>query len=251
MIQKERLDQYIFKQNTHEKLSHIQSLIMQGHVFVNDQKETKGGRLVSSKDIVELRYAQAKYVSRSGHKLAGAFLKFQLSCVNQYCLDIGQSTGGFTDFLIQNNAKHILGIDVAYGKVDSTIRNAPNVTVLERQNARYVKIPNPHSIDLVVMDVSFISVVTILKNIVPQLRSSTKYIVLIKPQFEIEKSNLPKGGILTDTAQIRETLVKTKQKLTQIGLNYQRECKAPLKGTKGNQEYFFFLLPSSSKVEIK
>ena len=245
MIQKERLDQFIFKQNKHEKISHIQSLIMQGYVFVNDQKETKGGRLVSSKDIVELRYEQAKYVSRSGYKLAGAFLKFQLSCAHQHCLDIGQSTGGFTDFLIQNNAKHVLGIDVAYGKINPSIRNAPNVTVLERQNARYVKIPNPHSIDLVVMDVSFISVVTILENIVPQLRLSTHYVVLIKPQFEIEKSKLPKGGILNDTTLIRETLAKTKQKLTQIGLTYQGKCKAPLKGTKGNQEYFFWLLPAS------
>lgn len=241
MSHKKRLDVYVEETYNHTK-SHAQSIIMQGFVFVNDQKTTKPGTLITTRDAIECRYKKPPYVSRSGLKLEGAFQSFKLSCQNKHCLDIGLSTGGFTDYLLQHQASHVTGIDVAYGKINTTIRNHPQTSIIERQNARTFQIPKSKTpITLVVMDVSFIAVHKILINIAPQLSDQTNYIVLIKPQFEGKKTLIPHGGVIKDPEVINDILETTTQKLHQIGLTKIKTCKAPITGSKGNQEYFFWL----------
>ena len=242
MTQKKRLDNYIQQTYCYQSLSEAQSIIIQGFIFINDQKKTKPGTLISAHDTIENRYQRPQYVSRGGLKLEGAFQTFKLSCQNKHCLDIGLSTGGFTDYLIQQKASHVTGIDVAYGKVDTTIRNHPQTTIIERQNARTFQIPKSTTpITLVVMDVSFIAVHKILINIIDQLSDQTDYIILIKPQFEGKKELIPPGGVIKDPKVITTILKKTTQQLQSIGLTKIKTCKSPITGNKGNQEYFFWL----------
>jgi 23S rRNA (cytidine1920-2'-O)/16S rRNA (cytidine1409-2'-O)-methyltransferase len=250
MTKKERLDAYVQKKKGLTSLNKAQSLIMQGFVFINDQKVTKAGFLINTNDLIDIRYQPKKYVSRGGIKLEGAFTLFKLSAKNKYCLDIGLSTGGFTDYLLQQDAKHVIGIDVAYGKVDLSIRNHPKTTIIERCNARSIQLPqSPALIELVVMDVSFISVHKILPNILKQVSPTAQFIILIKPQFEGEKSLIPKGGVIKDSEVITTILDQTTHRLTDIGLTKIKQCASPIKGTKGNQEYFFWLSPTNRGIK--
>ena len=246
MTKKKRLDHYvqhlIEKKQGLNSLNTAQSLIIQGVVFVNDQKVTKSGFLTTPSDHIDIRYHDTKYVSRGGHKLEGAFEAFKVSAKDKVCLDIGLSTGGFTDYLLQQDAKHIIGIDVAYGIVDLTIRNHSKTTIIERTNARSATIPTPqYPIEIIVMDVSFISVHKILPNIINQVSPTADFIILIKPQFEGEKKLIPKGGVVTDPDTITHILSQTTQRLSAIGLTKIDICQSPIKGAKGNQEYFFWL----------
>jgi 23S rRNA (cytidine1920-2'-O)/16S rRNA (cytidine1409-2'-O)-methyltransferase len=251
-----RLDKLIldhFPELTREK---AQFLIMSGNVLVNDQKIDKCGTAVDEKAAIRLLTSFPKYVSRGGEKLEGAFHHFKVDITNKTVLDVGISTGGFTDYVLQHGAHFVVGVDVGYGQVDHKIRQDPRLLLIERINARTLTmapilaaaekkpdcLPLIQNIELVVMDVSFISVTKILPNLLslPLLNKEADFIILIKPQFEAERHEIGKGGIVkekdTQMAIIERVRTILASHFTCLGT-----CESPITGTKGNQEYFFWL----------
>ncbi|NBV41777.1 TlyA family RNA methyltransferase [bacterium] len=234
-----------------------QFLIMTGQVLVNDQKITKSGQMVKTDSRIRLLSELPRYVSRGGDKMAGAFAAFGFPIEDRTALDVGISTGGFTDFLLQHGAKQVVGVDVGYGQVDLKIRRDPRVAMIERVNIRSLTRSQLHeamitnqyatewldAIDLVVMDVSFISVLKVLpavRNLVP----AGDYIILVKPQFEAERDEVGKGGIIKDEALIDAIVQRVIDGVADL-FSIQDRCLSPLKGTKGNQEVFLWLRPKN------
>ena len=227
-----RLDHLLVEQQLASTREKAQALIMCGLILVNDKKIDKSGQLVPEDALIRILGNASPYVSRGREKLEGAFQAFQFSIAGKTALDVGLSTGGFSDFLLQNQVKYLFGVDVGYGQTDLKVRNNPKLAILERTNARELNkqdlitaaqkslVPSNQveNISLVVMD----------------------YIVLIKPQFEAEKSQIGKGGIVKDPADQKAILDKVAEALSSHFLLIQ-SCYSPIKGTKGNQEYFFWL----------
>ncbi|MGE4169928.1 MAG: TlyA family RNA methyltransferase [Candidatus Margulisiibacteriota bacterium] len=250
-----RLDVALLNNGLAPTREKAQALIMAGTILVDGQKKTKPGDLVPETAVLIQLGKPLPYVSRGGEKLAGAWEAFGFPIADKVALDVGISTGGFTDFLLQNGAKTVFGVDVGYGQLDLKIRNNPNVLLLEKTNARHLSAKDLETlatkhhhpatlyqdIRLVVMDVSFISVTKILPGLSKFLSPETDYIVLIKPQFEAEKSAVGKGGIIRDeTEQIRiaDAVVAT---LAQSGFTELHRCPSPILGTKGNREFVSWL----------
>ncbi|MFC1771075.1 TlyA family RNA methyltransferase [Candidatus Margulisiibacteriota bacterium] len=254
MKHKIRLDQLLINLNLAKSQKEAGYLIISGAVLVEGLKTTKCGHQVQTNAQIRILKEPTKYVSRSGEKLAGALRTFDLDVNNRIALDIGISTGGFTDVLLQKGIKHVFGVDVAYGTVDNKIRQNPKVTLLERTNARYLsreklvsavkKQPMIASyidqISLVVMDVSFISITKILPAIQKLTTKNADYLILIKPQFEAPRGLLGKNGIIKDKQDQQKVLTNVKESL-RPSFNLIAECPAQIKGIKGNQEYFFWL----------
>lgn len=249
-----RLDHLLVEQQFAPTREKAQALIMCGLILVNDKKIDKSGQLVPEDALIRILGNAYPYVSRGGEKLEGAHQAFQFSIAGKTALDVGLSTGGFSDFLLQNQVEYLFGVDVGYGQTDLKVRNNPKLAILERSNARELtkdmlrgaaekSLVPPEQVDqisLVVMDVSFISVTKVLPTIQTLTQPDTDYIVLIKPQFEAEKSQIGKGGIVKDADTQKEILDKVAEKLSSQFLLMQ-SCYSPIKGTKGNQEYFFWL----------
>ncbi|NBV83996.1 TlyA family RNA methyltransferase [bacterium] len=250
-----RLDHLLLSRNLVPTREKAQFLIMTGQVLVNDIKITKSGQAVSEDSNIRILIDLPKYVSRGGLKLEGAWKTFEFDIAGRHAIDVGISTGGFTDFLLHEGAGSVIGLDVGYGQVNLKVRNDPRVAVFERQNVRTLTTGQlntmmmdqdtpPHwlsAADLVVMDVSFISVTKVLpavRTLVPH----GDYIILIKPQFEAERSEVGKGGIVRDPAIISTILERVKAALAD---NFELigECESPITGAKGNQEHFFWLKP--------
>ncbi len=261
-MKKSRLDAVLVDRGLVPSREKAQFLIMTGQVLVNDIKLTKSGHLISPDATIRLLATLPKYVSRGGDKLEGAWKTLQFDIKNRVALDVGISTGGFTDFLIQNGAQHVFGIDVGYGQVDLKVRNHPAVTVAERVNMRnldrdqlrhhVIKHDGPAAlidiVDLVVMDVSFISVLKVLpsvKSIVP----FGDYIILIKPQFEAERHEVGKGGIIRDMTLVDAIVGRVRTALSSE-FEWVASCPSPVRGTKGNQEIFAWLRPKPVVTEI-
>ncbi len=252
-----RLDQFLVERKDFDVLSKAQSAIMAGLVYVNGQKTDKPGTLVKDRerDKIEVKNDACPYVSRGGLKLEGAIKKLtinneQLTIKDKICLDVGASTGGFTDFLLQNKAKKVYAVDVGYGLVDWKIRQDPRVVVIERTNARYLTkeslIPRYSDIlepiELCVMDVSFISILKILPALKQVLSPSAEIIVLVKPQFEAKKEQVEKGGLVKDPKVHAEVMEKIKKGARDQGFEVKGICDSPIKGADGNKEFFMLIL---------
>lgn len=252
---KERLDTLLSEQYPDLSDKECQGYIQGGKVIVNNEKITKVGTLVPKTAEIRILLPKSAYVSRGGDKLAGAAKAFELDFSDAVVLDVGISTGGFTDFVRKNGARRMIGIDVGYGQVALPVFEDPRVIVLERTNARTLTKealqeailkedpsgPDLSEITHVVMDVSFISVTQILPVVKTWLPQSVTYSILIKPQFEASKSEIPPGGIIKDP-QLRETIKsRVHASLEDAGFVIVSECDSPIQGTKGNQEYFFQL----------
>ncbi|MSR88072.1 MAG: TlyA family RNA methyltransferase [Candidatus Margulisbacteria bacterium] len=200
------------------------------------------------------------YVSRGGDKLAGAHEIFKFDIQDKVALDVGVSTGGFMDFLLKNGARCAMGIDVGYGDVDYQLRIDPRVVLFERTNARLVtrdmllthrgwkgKALKENAADLlsdislVVMDVSFISILTILPAILPLISPSSALVLLVKPQFEAKREDVGPGGIIRDPAIHQSILDRIDTKVRDMGLTILGQCDSPILGTKGNKEFFLYL----------
>ncbi|QTA38550.1 TlyA family RNA methyltransferase [Thermosipho ferrireducens] len=238
---KERLDILLFERGLAESREKAKRLIMGGKVIVDNQLVDKPGKLVSRNSNIRLK-SQEKYVSRGGYKLEGAWKVFKFDIKGKTVCDIGASTGGFTDFLLQKGAKKIFCIDVGYGQLHWKIRNDPRVVVLERTNARYITSKHlGEKVDLVVCDVSFISIKKILPVIKNILKDNGTAVILIKPQFEAGKENVGKGGIVksknVQKKVINDIINKSKEEgLCPIDLTF-----SPIKGSEGNIEFFLKL----------
>ena len=242
MSDKKRLDIALFEQGFAESREKAKALIMSGIVYVNDQKEIKAGRDIKSDDIIEVRGSTLKYVSRGGLKLEKAMGSFPIDLNGKLCMDIGASTGGFTDCMLQNGAVKVYSIDVGYGQLAWKLRSDERVVNLERTNFRYVTHEQiPEDVDFASVDVSFISLKLILPVMYNLLKNDGEAVCLIKPQFEAGRENVGKKGVVRDSA-VHENVIKTiaefanSQRFEVLGLEH-----SPVKGPEGNIEYLMYL----------
>lgn len=242
MNEKIRLDAAVFSAGLAESRERAKALIMAGEVYVNNQKCDKPGQTIKPTDTVEVRGKKPKYVSRGGLKLEKAMQAFSISLQGCVCADIGASTGGFTDCMLQNGAARVYSVDVGYGQLAWKLRTDDRVVNLERTNFRYVTREQiPQDLDFASVDVSFISLSLILPALHPLLCRGGKAVCLIKPQFEAGRENVGKKGVVRDQKvhiQVVEKIVETAliDGFSVLNLDY-----SPIKGPEGNIEYLCFL----------
>ena len=249
---KVRLDLYLVQKGFTESREKAKALIMSGIVYVNDQKELKAGRDVKTDDIVEVRGSTLKYVSRGGLKLEKAMQEFPINLTDCTCMDIGASTGGFTDCMLQNGAKKVYSIDVGYGQLAWKLRSDERVVNMERTNFRYVTHEQiPEEIDFASVDVSFISLKIILPVMYELLKMNGEAVCLIKPQFEAGREKVGKKGVVRDVnvhTEVIENIVSfaASQKFKVSGLSF-----SPVKGPEGNIEYLVYLKKTNEITECE
>ncbi|MBF0101121.1 MAG: TlyA family RNA methyltransferase [Desulfobacterales bacterium] len=239
---KKRLDLMLVERGIANTRQRAKSLIMAGKVLVNQARVDKPGIVISSVDDIVLKGEDIPYVSRGGLKLAYAIDTFHVDVYNRICMDVGASTGGFTDCLLQNHAKKVYAIDVGYGQLAWKIRQDPRVITIERTNIRFMTTDQiPERIDIVTIDVSFIS----LKLVVPvvlQFCNPLSYILaLIKPQFEVGKGMVGKKGIVKDPDLHHQVNEELSNFFLNLGLTPHGIVSSPILGAKGNQEFIIVL----------
>jgi 23S rRNA (cytidine1920-2'-O)/16S rRNA (cytidine1409-2'-O)-methyltransferase len=241
-MEKKRLDILLYEKALVESREKGKAFIMEGKVFVNNVKITKAGTRFTEKDSIEIRGLQ-KYVSRGGLKLEHAVKKFGINIKNKICMDIGASTGGFTDCLLQNGAAKVYAVDVGYGQLHWKLRNNNRVIVLERENFRTMEREKiPDIIHLSVIDVSFISLKLIVPKVSDFLSEKGEIIALIKPQLEAGKKHVGKGGIVKDPEIHKQVINSLSSFFSQIGLQIENITESPLLGQKGNKEFLIHML---------
>lgn len=219
-----------------ESRARARALILAGQVLVNGQKAAKAGQLVDSDARLEV-LAPMPYVSRGGLKLEAALDRFGISVEGRVCLDIGASTGGFTDCLLKRGASRVYAVDVGRGQLDWRLRNDPRVIVLEGLNARYLGREHiPEAVDLAVCDVSFISVTLILPRLPPLLAPGGEMVILVKPQFEVGRGQVGKGGIVRDPELQQAACRKVAAAVESLGFRAEW-IPCPVPGAEGNQEF--------------
>jgi 23S rRNA (cytidine1920-2'-O)/16S rRNA (cytidine1409-2'-O)-methyltransferase len=236
-----RLDLLIVARELAESRERAQSLILAGRVLVNGQKLTKCGASVVPDAQIQILGDSSRYASRAGYKLEGALAFFTISLKDQVCMDIGSSTGGFTDCLLQHGARKVFAVDVGTNQLDWRIRQNPRVICLEKTNARYLCFEHiGERVGLVTMDVSFISA-TLILPVVPQfLESGGEVLVLVKPQFEAGRGKVGKGGVVRDPEVQQEAVLKVSRKLVELGFSAPRSLESALPGACGNREFFLY-----------
>jgi 23S rRNA (cytidine1920-2'-O)/16S rRNA (cytidine1409-2'-O)-methyltransferase len=239
-MKKERIDKLLLELGFADSPTKAQALVMSGVVLVNEKRVEKPSESFSSDAVIRIKgkSEEIKYVGRGGLKLEKALDEFHI-CPNEYiCLDVGASTGGFTDCLLQNGAKKVYAVDVGTNQLVWKLRNNKRVVVRENINARYLKTEDfSDKIDLIVMDVSFISVTKILPAIKELLVENGKIIVLIKPQFEVRKGEVGNGGIVSDEKKHAEVIDKINQFANTINLENRALIDSPILGADGNKEF--------------
>ena len=237
-----RLDQLLVQRTFVQSRQRAQALIISGKVLVDGQKVTKAGTRVPETAHIRIKGKDIPYVSRGGLKLAAALREFQISVTGWHCLDVGASTGGFTDCLLQNGAAHVIALDVGYGQLDWRLRSDPRVDVVERTNVRYLEpaaIAEP--LDLVCIDVSFISLKKVVPNLLQFMKPSATMICLIKPQFEVQKGLVGKQGVVRDPVLRHRVLEELERAFYTMKLRKLGLIPSPILGPKGNQEYLMGL----------
>lgn len=245
MSNKTRLDVLLTERGLLDSRQKAQATIMSGIVFVNGQRVDKVGTAVSNDALIEIRGTTLPYVSRGGLKLEKAMQTFPLTLTGKICADIGASTGGFTDCMLQNGAKKVYAVDVGYGQLDWKLRNDARVVCMERTNARYLTHEEiPEDLDFASVDVSFISLKLIFPALYGLLREGGEIACLIKPQFEAGREKVGKKGVVRDPAVHLEVLehflIHAKENhFTVLGITY-----SPIRGPEGNIEYLGFLRKS-------
>ena len=243
-VKKVRLDLYLLDRGMFPTREKARAAIMEGNVFVNNQKEDKPGTMIKEDANVEYRGEKLRYVSRGGLKLEKAVEVFKISLKDKTCIDIGASTGGFTDLMLQNNAKKVFAVDCGTNQLDYKLRINDQVVVMENTNARYLTRDDIGNdvIDFISVDVSFISLTKILPVIKELLKTDGDAVLLIKPQFEAGKELVEKNGVVRDK-KIHEQVIKhiisycIDNEFKILGLDY-----SPIKGPAGNIEYLLYIV---------
>ena len=236
---KMRVDQLVVERGLADTREKARALILAGEVLIDGQKSDKPGRSVPSDSQVSVT-ARLPYVSRGGVKLAGALDHFNIDVAGRVCLDVGSSTGGFTDCLLQRGAARVWSIDVGHGQLDWKLRNDPRVVVREGVNARYLAAEEiSESFDLAVCDASFISATLLIPAIVPLLAKHGQMIVLVKPQFEVGKGEVGKGGIVRDPSQHRASCDRVQACIEALGFRTDI-VESPIRGAEGNREFLLY-----------
>jgi 23S rRNA (cytidine1920-2'-O)/16S rRNA (cytidine1409-2'-O)-methyltransferase len=233
---KERLDRLLVSQRLVSSREVAVRAVLAGGVLVNGVVIDKPAKLIPTDARIEVMKS-APFVSRSGEKLAAALDAFHVDPREKVALDVGCSTGGFTDCLLQRGARHIYAVDVGYGQFDWRLRQDPRISLCERTNIRYVdRTVVPEPIDLAVIDVSFISLTLVLPRVVSLLKDTAAIVVLIKPQFEVGKGEVGRGGIVKDDSQRRTVTDKVIACASKLGLRVKGVLDSPVHGRKGNRE---------------
>ena len=234
-----RLDQALVERALCDSREKAKRLILAGAIRINGHPAKKASDNIRPADVITVD-APEKFVSRGGHKLEHALVHFQLEVTGLTVLDLGASTGGFTDCLLQRGAAKVFAVDVGQGQLAWKLRSDPRVVVMEKTNARFLKLENfPAAADLIVVDCSFISLKKILPPAVPLLKAVGKIVALIKPQFEAGKAETDKGrGVITDAAIHNRVLAELEEFVSaQAGLCWQGVIESPLLGPAGNKEF--------------
>lgn len=236
---KVRADQLLLERGLAESREQGRRLIMEGLVFIPGGRGLKPGMALAADTPLELR-GRLPYVSRGGVKLAYALDIFGLAVAGLTALDVGASTGGFTDCLLQRGARRVYAVDVGYGQLHQRLRQDGRVIAMERQNARY-DYPLPEPVDLVVADVSFISLRLVIPPAVAHLRTGGHIAALVKPQFEAGREQVGRGGVVRDPKVHAAALGGTAVWAVEQGLRLRNMCASPIRGDKGNREFFVLL----------
>lgn len=239
---KERLDVLLVKRNLAESREKAKAIIMAGNVFVEDQREDKAGTTFPDDVKIEIKGHTLKYVSRGGLKLEKAMENFDVSVDGKVCTDVGSSTGGFTDCMLQNGAVKVFAIDVGRGQLDWKLRQDERVVCMEKTNIRYVTpedIGQP--VDFSSIDVSFISLTKVLEPIRNYLTEEGEIVALIKPQFEAGREKVGKKGVVRERSTHHEVIEKVAEYANSIGFEIKNIDFSPIKGPEGNIEYLIHL----------
>ncbi len=247
---KERLDVLLVKRNLAESREKAKAVIMSGNVFVDGQREDKAGTTFSPEVSIEVKGHTLPYVSRGGLKLEKALAVFDVNVKDKVCTDVGSSTGGFTDCMLQNGASKVYAIDVGRGQLDWKLRQDPRVICMEKTNIRYVTpedIGEP--IDFSSIDVSFISLTKVLEPIRNYLKEDGEIVALIKPQFEAGREKVGKKGVVRDRAVHREVIQKVADYAQHIGFGVMELDYSPIRGPEGNIEYLIHLKKGAESME--
>lgn len=245
---KVRLDKLLFERGLTTSRERAQALILAGKVLVDGQKIEKAGTAVKAEAEVHLLGEDLKYVSRGGLKLEKALEHWQIDVSGKLCLDVGASTGGFTDCLLQQGAARVIAVDTGHGQLDFRLRQDPRVRLLEKTNARYLRREQVGEVvDLIVMDVSFISATLVLPPAIAAAfpesaveRRGRQIVVLVKPQFEAGREHVGKGGIVHDEAAHAAAVEKVRQALVAQGCTRTDVIESPILGAEGNREFLLY-----------
>ncbi|HEV8524428.1 MAG TPA: TlyA family RNA methyltransferase [Terriglobales bacterium] len=236
---RKRLDRLLVERRLLETREKAQALIMAGRVRVEGTTIDKAGALVHPESSVEIVGPSSRYVGRGGLKLEAALEHFHWGIDSKVILDIGSSTGGFVDCLLQHGAARVIAVDVGTGQLDWRLRQDPRVRLLERTNARYLRWEEiGEKVDGITMDVSFISATQILPVVVQFSKPGARLLVLVKPQFEVGKGEVGKRGIVRDEQKQRQAVAKVRGCVEQLGFTELQEMACPVLGAEGNREFF-------------
>jgi 23S rRNA (cytidine1920-2'-O)/16S rRNA (cytidine1409-2'-O)-methyltransferase len=240
-VGRERIDKLLVERRLAETRTKAQAMIMAGVVLVNEQRVEKPSDQFTPDAEIRIKHADdptSRYVGRGGLKLEAALREFQIDVSGLVCLDVGASTGGFTDCLLQHGAAKVFAIDVGHNQIDWRLRNDPRVEVREGVNARYLQPQEfPVTFDLAVIDVSFISLTKILPSVVTLLKPHASMVVLIKPQFEVGRGEVGSGGIVRDEGKRLKVVKNINEFASKLELNTEKTIESPIRGAEGNVEY--------------
>lgn len=242
MAKKQRLDIALVERELAETRSRARGVIMAGDVFVNGARVDKAGHPVSDDDQIEVRDDRLKYVSRGGLKLEAALQAFRYDCSDRVVIDVGASTGGFTDCVLAHGASRVYAVDVGYGQLSWRLREDPRVVVMERTNIRHLAADAiPQQCDLAVIDCSFISLRLVLPNTLTFLKPGGDLIVLVKPQFEAGREGIGKGGVVKDDETRQAAIDEALDAARDLALEVVDGIDCPIHGPAGNVEYLAWL----------
>jgi len=254
---KERLDKVLVAKGLVKSREMAKALIMEGKIFVDGERQTKAGMLVRETSEILLKETGIPYVSRGGLKLEAAIDFFHVDVRDKVFMDVGSSTGGFTDCLLQRGAKKVYCIDVGYGQLAWSLRKDPRVVLLERTNIRYLDdvVTGQESrdrsqefedlikrtIDMATVDVSFISLTKVIPTVLKFLKEEGEILALVKPQFEVGKGEVGKGGVVREEEKRLQAVKSVQEDLEKLGLKTVGVFQSPVPGQKGNIEYFLYM----------
>jgi len=237
--QKIRLDRLLVERGLAESCPKAQALILAGQVLVDEQKVNKCGTAVSAEARLRLLGGALRYVSRAGLKLEAALDHFQVDPKGKLCLDVGASTGGFTDCMLQRGALRVFAVDAGTNQLDWKLRQDSRVTVMEKNNARYLTFDQIGArVALATMDVSFISPTLILPALPPLLDEGADLLVLVKPQFELAPGQVGEGGVVRDPRLHEQAIARVERKTSELGFILHGRVESALRGASGNREFF-------------
>jgi len=242
---KTRLDKLLVERGLVPTRERAQALILAGRVLVREQKHDKPGVSVASDAPIRLLGSDLRYVSRGGLKLEAALSHWSIDLTGRFCLDVGASTGGFTDCMLQHGAARVLAIDTGYGQIAQSLRDDLRVTLMERTNARLLAPGDlPPGISFLAMDVSFISATLVLPSVLDALseRSALRAVILIKPQFEAGREHVGKGGIVRDPVAHRLAIGRVRACVSDLGGSSIDVIDSPITGAEGNREFLLHAL---------